>query len=521
MSPLAYIGQEDFAAGILRSSARGMEPGVGVYNAINGLFDDDGDCYVRGGTERAALTALPKGVTSLWQGTLNGETVILASTPDQYFRTNNPVGGAWTALNAGPSKGWDSIVKPVAVGGDVYWPNGAWFQTTPSYPGTINGANVTGGGAGSWWPTVLAGGADIGLRYVCACANRLIVGSGRIVRFSSFDATGKPTPRVFAATDYHELPEGVEIRGLAAIRDTVLIFTSGGIWTITNLALDLTDDYGNPQQTLSKDFPDLSAVDHNTITEYEGRLIVPCADHVYLIDPASSPVAITNSIAADYQTDAREKRFGAGWTWHNHYFLPVVVFDGGSGNWLGSYVRVCRLNRPVRGRMTYYPWTTFEGEAGRVVVGNAAVSPLAATGTGWLLSFGLIFREEVAWVHDSDGVAPVFEIETNDFPTGNGQPNHVRELRAYYTMRAGDDPETGDPLPQPTIEASMAFGDTTAWTALPEVGPPSPGMDPIKWPLHQAKRARYVRARVRCDDAVERLTIHRVQIGIRPATHQR
>lgn len=519
MSPLAFTGQEDFAAGMLRSTARGMEPGVGVFNAINGLFDDDGDCYLRGGTSRFSATDVPgsdKLLTNFWIGVLDGEQVMLVATTDRYFRVG--VDGVWTALTAGPLQGWDATVKPAAVGGEVFFPNGAWFKTSPAYPGTITGAHPSGDGPGSWLPphlTGVAANADVGTPYVCACANRLVLGRGRIIAFSSFDATGKPTPHVFGATDYHELPEGAVVTGIAAIRDTVLVFTNRGIWTITNLALDLTDDFGNPQQTLSKIIPDLSLgpSGQNGIAEWEGRLVAPCSDAVYLIDGISAPVAISNSIAPLYQDYILHYALGGAWTWANHYFLPLFGAEGAVA------VLACRLNRPVRGRMTYYPWTRLEGEVGRTVVGDVSATgfvpePLVVTDTGWILSLRDLFRIDFPAPLDADGTAPVFHLETRDFPTGNGQPNHVRELRAYYTLQSVDGIT-------PLLFASMSFGDESYSLGLPPHVGASPGVDPAKWPLPEAKRARYVRAHLHCEDAVERLTIHRIQIGIRPATHQR
>jgi hypothetical protein len=37
----------------------------------------------------------------------------------------------------------------------------------------------------------------------------------------------------------------------------------------------------------------------------------------------------------------------------------------------------------------------------------------------------------------------------------------------------------------------------------------------------QPKRVRYARARFRCTDPVAKLVVHRVGLGVRPATHQR
>jgi hypothetical protein len=57
---LNWISQDDFAAGIVRNVARDIDVGVGVSNAVNGLFDDDGDCYLRGNTASTSRRSAPR-----------------------------------------------------------------------------------------------------------------------------------------------------------------------------------------------------------------------------------------------------------------------------------------------------------------------------------------------------------------------------------------------------------------------------------------------------------------------------
>jgi len=56
---------------------------------------------------------------------------------------------------------------------------------------------------------------------------------------------------------------------------------------------------------------------------------------------------------------------------------------------------------------------------------------------------------------------------------------------------------------------------------LEDIAAPSPGVDPVQWTLAQPKRVRYARVRFRCSDPVAKLVVHRVGLGVRPATHQR
>jgi hypothetical protein len=80
MTGLAQITQADFAAGVLRGPAPDVQPGVGVYNAINGLYNDDADIYRRGGTRAYGTGTLGGPITFMWSGFLANAPVILLAT---------------------------------------------------------------------------------------------------------------------------------------------------------------------------------------------------------------------------------------------------------------------------------------------------------------------------------------------------------------------------------------------------------------------------------------------------------
>jgi hypothetical protein len=531
---LAWINQDDFAAGVLRSVGRDMDIGVGVSNAVNGLFDDDGDCYLRGNT-RAFSNDVGPPLTFLWTGELNGPTG-LASTATTLYSL---VGSALTALTGGTPLA--RPVKPAIVAGELFLPNGT------SWKGTGNPLS-------NQLPAALPG--MTGTVHVAACGERLIVAQGRFVRFS---AAGNP--HTFAADDYHELPEGAVVRGLATIKDTLLVFTGYGLWAIQNLALDLTDDFGNPQQVVQKLLPEVALLHEAGISEWGGRIVAPCVDRCLLIDTASAPDSISDAVTPLYVEHIRAGRLpGGAKVFRNHYFLPWLSDTGQVVS-----VMVCRLNRPVKGRMTYFPWSLFTGHAAGMVMGDIAAvtsvpTMLVAHSDGSVIDFASVFNPDDEIVHDVDGSDPEFDLETRDFPTGNGQPNHVRALRLHYTLTpiSGIDASVGAAFSYGTTaqnyeqlredrtytDVKAGFADYAAvyrgplladlwgpgawaedrdrfWVPLEERALPSPGVDPAQWILTQPKRVRQTRVRFRCTDPVAKLVVHRVGFGVRPATHQR
>jgi hypothetical protein len=541
---LSWRWQEDFAAGVLRSAARDQEVGVGVSNAVNGLFDDDGDCYLRGRTIQHSELVAGAPLTFLWTGALSEGPIGFASSAEHTY-VLRPDSTLEEHVLGGPLIG--RPVKPAVLKDVLYIPpNLKWTG--------ISGGVIPPESAG--FPAPLPG--MVGTVHLAAAGNRLVIAQGRFVRFS---ASGDAT--TWGTDDYHELPEGTIIRGLATIKDTVLVFTGYGVWSIQNLALDLTDDLGNPQQVLQKLLPEVALLHEAGLAEWGGRIVVPCNDRVLLIDTISAPTAISDSIAPLYMQHVRAGRLpGGAKVFNNHYFLPWLNTDGTVAS-----VMVCRLNRPVRGRQVYYPWSILTGHAaGFTMADISAVTDvptmLAAHHDGRVVDLGGLFNPGLP--ADADGTIPEFDLETRHFPTGNGQPNHFRALRLEYTL------EQAEGSPAPTINAALSAGnvaqtyellqlqfpdtgyagvfdtyadyagvlhgglDETVWGPSEWADDPTlfwaplahqplqlPGLDPAQWMLDHPQRVRYVRVRFRCTDPVARLIVHRIGFGVRPATHQR
>ena len=538
---LAWVDQDDFAAGVLSSASRPTwSPASAFHNALNGLFDDDGDVYVRGNTD-IFTDPLPGPVTFLWTGDLLGGPVGLICVKGfGYYALH---GNVATPLSGGALV--DRPVKPAVVAGVLYLPNGdSWRGSGPTVFTNQLPAPIDGMG---------------GSVHLAACGERLVIGQGRYVRFSE---AGNPSS--FLADDYHELPEGARVRGLATIKDTLLVFTGYGIWSIENMALDLTDDFGNPQQVVQKLYPELALLHEAGLAEWGGRIVAPCGDRILLVDTISAPTPISDSITPLYIEHVRAGRLpGGAKVYRSHYFLPWLDPDGVPVSTLA-----CRMNRPVRGRMTYYPWSILSGHCAKMTTGDiSAVSDVTTllVGShedalhGLICDYGHLFEPSGHIEVDADGSVPEFDLETRDFPTGNGQPNHLRALRLYYTLESqGTDA---------SIEAAFSYGSTGQnyeqlatgrtyadvdaeypdyaavvrggldadvwgpgewaaqrdrfWVPLDGKALDSGGIDPQQWILDQPKRVRYARVRFRCQAPVAKLIVHRIGFGIRPATHQR
>lgn len=528
MSGLVHIGQDDFGVGVLRGVAPDTQPGVGLYNAVNGLFNDDGDVYRRGGDTRFSADAYGGPLTFIWSGFLGSHATMLVATAAGCFD------GTTGAAVTGP--GIAAPVNPAVIGSTLYLPNGQSWN-----------------GIGSLVAWTIPASLPAGTRHVCAAAGRLLVACGNRIAFS----TAPPEAFAFNPTDYHELPGGVVVMGMMALRDTAFIFTNFGLWSIANLSFDLTDAQGNVQQTLQLITPELSLWAESGLCEWEGRLVAPCSDRVYLIDGVSGPQPISDSIAPFYMRYVRGGyRPGGAKVFRNHLFLPILDRVANAPQTL----LVCRLNRPTRARYLYYPWSTLTGHPAGMVAADVSLlsdTPrfLLAHSDGHIAEFTDVLNPSEDVSRDVDNTGFEFDVETRDFPTGSGQPNHMREVRLRYTLDGeatitagysyGAKAQlyrdlTGSGLTYAEVDAAYANyeallhgpGWTSGlptgpdeperfWTVLGDLSLPEPGLAPAKWRLPGARRVRYARLRFRTTDAPGSLIVHHVDMAVRQAAHQR
>jgi hypothetical protein len=70
MAPRACsrAGQDDFSAGAIQSVARHLIDRRAVYDVENGLYDDDGSIYRRGGSQYKSNAAFGASLRWIWDG---------------------------------------------------------------------------------------------------------------------------------------------------------------------------------------------------------------------------------------------------------------------------------------------------------------------------------------------------------------------------------------------------------------------------------------------------------------------
>ena len=172
-------------------------------------------------------------------------------------------------------------------------------------------------------------------------------GSGRLIMASGNRAylSDRGNPFSISSTIYHELPAGVDIVGAEGVGDAVLLFTTAGVWSISNMSLDVLDDFGNIQQSVQRISGEIVLWGDPGIASWSGSVIVPAVDDVLVLAPDGSATPITGDdqnskirplyrsyVASGYQP-------GFATVYKGHYLLTIV----NGSTWVDTLV--CRLDR--------------------------------------------------------------------------------------------------------------------------------------------------------------------------------
>jgi len=521
--------QRDFSRGMFRGIREDLIPPNGAEDITNGLLDNTGSVYRRGGTtfrtdERfSTATWLPM----IWDGYLTGgQRTVIASTAQ--FGTVS--GSTTTVLGA---SGMAAPGRPAAFMGTLYFPGGQ----------TYNG-------------TALGTAAKIGQFYAVA-GNRLFVASGDTISFSDIGAGGIGTV-TFNATDYHQVPEGVQVIGLEGLRNALVAFTTGGVWVYSNIGFDLTDSAGNVQHRVDRYSRDLILWGDAGIAAWEGGLVVPALDDVWIMSlgvasEAPSPFQrISEPISGLYRAYvAAGYRPGQACVHRGHYLLPIL-----NGETVVD-VLVCRVDRQE------YPWSHLTGFGAEVpafvVRTTGSVPELIGTsaGTGRVMDLHY-FEPTLDVARDANQTSHRWALQLRDYATGPLSLNTVTKVRLGYDL--GEMHAGPPPVAVETIWGAFSWG-TTDWgttpadlefegepyirlvelTGQPPAGqaqwglfdwgsenwgltsgadmiesdaPPDEfGTDPHTW--HMARRRRFVRFRLECPRATSHLTVRWVEVYAR------
>jgi hypothetical protein len=580
---LANQLQDDFSGGLYVGR---KAPPTAVYDCVNGLINDEGLIFRRGGSEYKSNTAVDPVVNLADAYTAAGQRTIFTGgilhgsswTLDTDDQTPVVISGPFEALTRGAAAN-GAVFFPFARPGYIWAYAGSRLgssYSTGTMAVTNGSADVT--GTGTAWLTHLDAGSLIAIN---GAGDRLYavrsVGSdtsltltepwafttGSGVTYQSADIfeiqpapivdyyqtgssrtsglfitsvgaqprlvvatkqrvfmSNRGTPTVFDATDYLELPSDVEITGADALGGTAVIFTTRGVWGLSNLDFDAVDAVGNvqwQQQQLNKD---LILWGDAGVAAWAGRFVVPAVDDVWLFSLDGPPEIISGSrfpgdggirtLYRGYVSSGFQP--GIASVYRGHYLLPIVDPDD---DYAVQDVLVCRLDRG-------FTWTRWAGHAAGIAyaqrVGASSRTPklLGASGSRVTDLTGC-FDPTDSNTTDADGTAPDFELVTRDMPTGANQPGFAAKVRARYELDSD------------TATIAVAFSsdqDDGVFTDLTERGEQDGGSgwaasdgSKYQWAIVGKRRER-IRFRFRLTGASSRFVLRSIELLTRPSGKQ-
>jgi hypothetical protein len=546
---LDSLFENSWDLGMYQAGAQQLEP-EGTAQTITGLIGDDGLPYRRGGVAyKSSAVGGTTGLKAVWSGHMppglrtvvisNDDLVIVAADDTTVLNTGTSLtwqptrivlaggmltavstnsnteivyGGSMKASNYGTGTVTLTSGSTTVTGSGTSWTTNAdagmlFFDSATSTYGLVarinNNTSLTlaqpwagSSGAGRAYLLYVVGpfGASLSgivasvTRYRTSVVNRLAVATDwpdPRVYFSAINS-----PNTFAVDDYHSFPAPVV--GLAAMRDTLMVFTESGVYAISNMGFDLTDAQGNPQQRLELVNPDLIAWGHEGIAGWKGALIAPALDGVWLIDGVSAPVRISDRIADLYLGYVRTSGYkpGVAEVFNSHYFLPIL---NSSNAWVDTLV--CRLEPTHNG--TAFGWSQPSGFGAKVTAyAERPSSPPVLLGASAQTSSRVLdctgyFSPAAAVKNDADATTHPFQLVTRNIPTGGNVKNRVDYLKVKYLLTAD-----GGDAPRMTMEANP---DGAGWQTLtlgggtPTAGP-NDGYTEVYWNVRLA--ARFIRFRL-------------------------
>lgn len=488
--------QSDWSGGAVPAASPELIPENAVFALRNGLLDDDGAIYRRGGAGYLSNAAFGTRISFLWTGRFDAGVRTLFASPADFGVLDSD--GA-TPLNLGGA----GLTYPVAtaqVGGYLFIGTGAIYagsrKTAPYTTGTISTTNgsTTVTGAGTTWNTLVDAGMllQVGNERVYKVASytsttslelaepyegstgagksytlsplyeitaadpypdsltyavsqgRLLWAEGRFLRMAPLNTNQSSATLGFPmnhsawlTSDQWELDE--EIVGIAEVGVNTLVFTRAGTYVLTGVGFDIVDAAGNPQQRLTK-LSEHVLLEGVGFAYWQQGLIVPFTDGIYLVDGISEPVRLSDNIRSDYQAYVSTGyRAGQAAVFDSHYWLPIISSTGG-------YRRVysVQLDRRAfdRRRRLTFPWSWHDGAGAEVCAFAAALDDDRAprllgaqtATTARVLDCTPFLNPDSNHASDPDGTAHPCEIVTRDYATGNGTDNRVKKLRTRYEL---------------------------------------------------------------------------------------
>jgi hypothetical protein len=561
------LEQSDFGAGIYRGR---KAPAASVFDAVNALVDDEGQLFARGKSayfDAATAGFTLTGIADLY---LAPGRRLVAWGPGSGLLALNEVAHTFASVAPTP----ESVSRAVQLGsigvfqrapGSELLLYAGSLKTTSYNTGTVSiaaGSTALTGVGTSWLANVDVGmlmedtgataagvvasvDSDTAITLREAWAGATLAGSGATFApyFSTpppASAASLPAVRSFAASvgspgrlvmgfnnrayfsepgavelltdQYHELPASEVITGADSIEDTLILFTTGGVWIVENMAFDVVDDVGNVQHRVAQVSKDVILWGDAGISAWAGAFVVPAVEDIYLFSPDGTTQVVSEAIRPLYRSYVKAGyQPGAATVHRGHYLLPIL-----NGTTLVDEL-VCRLDRPYQtpGGRTFRPFTRWSGEAAsaaytqRVGASTRAPKLLGVSGVKVTDLTSCMSATGGAATQDADATTPTVTIDTNDFDLGPGiRPNTVEKARAVYETTGGT----------PTVTVKSAVGpESASWTtATAKRGAgSSDGTGYSAWRVN--RKAERMRFRFECSSQVTSLILRRLELTVRQA----
>jgi len=574
---LASVWQQSFSAGIYRGR---LAPDASVYDAVNALINDEGLMYRRGGSEYESTSDAPGTLLNLFDAHLAGgqRTVYWwsggfgqldgASAPATISTASIPAASTPVAITDGTAV---MIGTAYSGGWLIYYAGSRKTATYSTGTVSVTAGSTSVTGAGTSWAANLdpgmfldsssgigviksvesdtaltlrvpwSGSTAAGAAYAAAPFRRdgLSAGSGPDPPApAAIAAIGSParllyaegsqvfySPRgdlfTFTSSDYHQIPAGATAIAIGPLGTTALVYTTQGVWGISNLEFDDVDAFGNQQHVVEKVSEDLILWGPRGLATWGVAAVIPCVDDVYLFTPGSGPRPITGSIRPLYRSYVKAGYQPGTATIHRgHLWLPVL-----NGSTLVD-VLVCRLDRPYEAPGgVFFPWTRWAGHAAGSAyaqrIGTSTRSPkLLGISGARVLDLNGALDSAAANAVEADGTTSDCVITTRDYATGGNQHGFVQRARLRYECVDGGSPDPAVAL------AYSSDQDAGVFTTLTEKGEQDGGTgwavsagDKYQWALVGKRRER-IRFRVTVTGACASFVLRAIELLLRPTGKQ-
>jgi hypothetical protein len=516
---LSQVGQADFSAGAVLSVARHLISEQGLYDVHDGLYDDDGSVYRRGGDQYKSNAAF--GTSGRWCWDANfaaGQRTIFASSTTFGVLDSDDA----TPLNLGGA----GLLEPVPaalVGGILFIGGGVMYagsrKTADYSTGTVTttqGSKIVTGAGTTWLANV-----DPGMLFRTASNPYYVVASvdsNTQITLAEAYAPSGAAGLAYTLTRLGALASHISSASPTAV-GTAPIFLSiaGRLIAIVGNTVYFSD----------------------TVTPWGAGAIVAATDGIYAVDGISQPQMLSRSITPRLVSYVRAGyKPGGIAVYKNHLLVPVLD----ASNFVVDQM-VCRLDRQVRTPQgDVFPWSFFSGHGGNVACwavraagGSQRLPDLLGVARGSdarVVKAGSFFEPSATVKNDADATTHNLDVVTRDFETGGGIFNLVRMLKLWYELidAASDNPtvkvyySTGPEQAGVPKWGAVTWGlftwfssDLAEFVLLANQAPESDGRMPYVWSGDQGMHAhtRFIRFRIRSSGPAARVVLRSLTAYVR------